>query len=108
MRKLPAVVKPRAVVLVTDAYGHEREYVSFVCKHCGCAKAVPEGRRIEDVSAVCHRCGLICARCARLGTVVVQLADGTIEEMQRCLPFERQVEMQEARHRYLRETGAFV
>lgn len=97
--------KPGAVVVTTDAYGRETERAAFTCRHCGSPTVVPDGRRIEDVSAVCARCGLICARCARLGAVLVEMADGSVEEFQRCVPFERQVERMEERGRRLREMG---
>lgn len=97
--------KPGAVLVKTDAYGHETQYESFTCKHCGNPQFVPEGKRLEDVSAVCHNCGLICAACARKGAVIVQQADGSIAEMQRCIPFEKQVEYMEARYRFQREMG---
>lgn len=97
--------RPGAIILVTDAYGHENEIESYVCRHCGCVQAVPEGRRVEDVTAWCHNCGLICQRCARLGAVPVEMADGTVAELQRCIPFEKRVEYMEARDRNLREMG---
>lgn len=97
--------KPGAIILLSDAYGQETEIASFVCKHCGCVQAVPVGKRVEDVTAWCHSCGLICSRCARTGAVPVLMADGTIAELQRCIPFEKRVEYMEALDRNMRELG---
>ncbi len=97
--------KPGALLITTDAYGRETVCDSYVCRHCGSPDYVPEGKRIEDVTAWCHRCGLICLRCAKQGAVLVEMADGTIAELQRCIPFEKRVEYMEARDRNLREMG---
>jgi hypothetical protein len=66
------------------------EMDTFTCKHCSSVVHVMVRQRPEDLGGLCKQCmGLICPRCVGLG----------------CTPFEKKLEMVEARGRALRSYG---
>lgn len=59
------------------------EIDTFTCAHCNSIKHVKPKERPEDLGGHCRQCDhLICASCVRKGT---------------CTPWERQMEIMEAR-----------
>ncbi len=60
------------------------------CVHCGCHRIVPAKASPEDMGGFCRLCmGTTCTSCAGKG----------------CTPFERKLELAEARGRSLRSMG---
>lgn len=67
------------------------EQDSFTCTHCQRVTFVAARQDPASLGGLCKQCmGLVCARCA---------ADG------RCTPFEKVLEAQEARGRFLQSAG---
>lgn len=63
--------------------GEITERDSFTCRHCNSVKFVKPKERPEDIGGLCKVCmGLICADCVDKG----------------CTPFEKKLEMQEAKY----------
>ena len=66
------------------------EFDTFTCKHCCHVVHVKVRQRPEDLGGLCKQCmGLICSECVDKG----------------CTPFEKQLELVEARDRALRSYG---
>jgi len=67
------------------------EQDSFTCYHCQKIVFVMPRQKGEDIGGLCKVCmNLICPKCVDLG---------------KCEPFEKKLEKEEARHRFLRQAG---
>ena len=67
------------------------ERSTFSCFHCNRVSFVRPKQRAEDIGGLCKQCmGLLCPACA---------------DRRVCLPWEKQMEHQEARYHALRSYG---
>lgn len=70
--------------------GGVRERDTFTCEHCNCVVSVAPKSNPDDFGSMCRICmRMVCLRCAGLG----------------CTPFEKKLEMIEARDRARRSYG---
>lgn len=83
--------KPGGYGQVTGPGVPTREIDSFTCFHCNRVRWVRPLRPPEEAGGLCKVCmRLVCPHCVKRGT---------------CLPFEKEVERQEASNRFLRSAG---
>jgi len=84
------MLRPGGYLTGVSRDGRKEEADTFTCRHCQRIIVVRTRERAEDLGGLCKTCmGLVCPHCA--GGV--------------CMPFERSLELAEARGRMLRDIG---
>lgn len=94
---------PNGYVQITD--GHPRfggkvvgELDTFQCSHCGKHSYVKAGAKLDELGNMCRGCmKMICPECAKRTTTIVYGM-----EIQGCVTWERNMEIQESRDRLYR------
>ena len=78
-------------ILIATSPDGTRETDTFTCSHCQTVCFVEPRERPEDIGGLCKQCmKLICPRCVDAGV---------------CVPWEKEMERQEARYHALRSYG---
>ncbi len=76
--------------VMVDPFNGSTEAEGFVCSHCNSVVAVKPKSSPDDFGSMCRNCmRMVCAKCANFG----------------CTPFEKKLEIVEARDRALRSYG---
>ena len=82
--------KPQGYGVMFGPDGVIEEHDTRTCAHCNTVHKIYPRMKPEDMGGLCKICmGLICSRCVDLG----------------CTPFEKKLEMVEAKDRALRSYG---
>lgn len=82
---------PGGVLISTDPFDGVQEHDTFTCEHCQKVSGVRPGQKPEDIGGLCKQCmGLLCPLCA----------DKAV-----CTPWEKQMEIAEAKDQALRSYG---
>lgn len=82
---------PGGYAFVTEAGRVVKERDTFTCAHCNRCVFVQPGTPASDCGGFCRQCmKLLCGGCADKGV---------------CTPFEKELEKEEARFRFLKSAG---